>query len=130
MKKITVVGTGNVGATCLNEIARRDLCEELVAVDINEGATRGKALDMQQTAPIFGFNTRIVGAGNDYSQSAGSGIVVITAGLSRKPGRSYFDECENHEGCCHEPYEILAGYDNYRGYESVGCDDIRSVARE
>lgn len=91
MKKITVVGTGNVGATCLNEIARRDLCEELVAVDINEGATKGKSLDMQQTAPIYGFNTRVVGAGNDYSLSAGSGIVVITAGIPRKPGMSRDD---------------------------------------
>lgn len=91
MKKITVVGTGNVGATCLNEIARRDLCEELVALDINEGATQGKSLDMQQTAPILGFGTRIVGAGNDYSQSAGSGVVVITAGLPRKPGMSRDD---------------------------------------
>ncbi len=91
MKKITVVGTGNVGATCLNEIARRDLCEELVAVDINEGATKGKSLDMQQTAPIYGFSTRVMGAGNDYSKSAGSGIVVITAGLPRKPGMSRDD---------------------------------------
>lgn len=91
MKKITVVGTGNVGATCLNEIARRDLCEELVAVDINEGATKGKSLDMQQTAPIYGYSTRVVGAGNDYSLSAGSGIVVITAGIPRKPGMSRDD---------------------------------------
>lgn len=91
MKKITVVGAGNVGATCAHEIARRDLCGELVLIDVNEGASRGKALDMWQTSPLHSFNTRINGAGSDYSQTADSGVVVITAGLPRKPGMSRDD---------------------------------------
>jgi len=91
MKRITVIGAGNVGATCVNEIARRHLAEEVVVVDLNEGASKGKALDMWQTAPIQGFSTRIVGAGNDYSLTADSGVVVITAGLPRKPGMSRDD---------------------------------------
>lgn len=91
MKKITVVGAGNVGATCAHEVARRDLCEELVVIDLNEGASRGKSLDMWQTSPLHSFNTRMIGAGNDYAQTAGSGVVVITAGLPRKPGMSRDD---------------------------------------
>ncbi len=91
MKKITVVGAGNVGATCVNEVARRHLAEEVVVVDLNEGASKGKSLDLWQTAPIQGFSTRVTGAGNDYSLTEGSGVVVITAGLPRKPGMSRDD---------------------------------------
>lgn len=91
MKKISVVGVGNVGATVVNEVARRQLCQELVVVDVNEGATHGKSLDLWQTAPIQGFSTRVIGAGNDYTKTADSGVVVITAGLPRKPGMSRDD---------------------------------------
>ncbi len=91
MKKITVVGAGNVGATCVNEVARMQLAEQVVVVDLNEGAANGKALDLWETSPIHGFSTRLVGAGNDYSLTEGSEIVVITAGLPRKPGMSRDD---------------------------------------
>ncbi|PID90168.1 MAG: malate dehydrogenase [Bacteroidetes bacterium] len=91
MKKITVVGAGNVGATCVNEVARMQLAEQVVVVDLNEGAANGKALDLWETSPIQGFSTRLVGAGNDYSHTKGSEIVVITAGLPRKPGMSRDD---------------------------------------
>lgn len=91
VNKITVVGAGNVGATCAHEIARMDVCKELILVDVKEGVSQGKGLDMWQTAPILGFNTRIIGSTNDYSLTEGSEIVVITAGLPRKPGMTRDD---------------------------------------
>ena len=91
MKRITVVGAGNVGATCANEVARRSLAEEVVVVDLNEGASHGKSLDLWEAAPIQNISTQVVGVGNDYSRTAGSGVVVITAGLPRKPGMSRDD---------------------------------------
>ncbi|MFI3268708.1 MAG: malate dehydrogenase [Rikenellaceae bacterium] len=91
VNKVTVVGAGNVGATCAHEIARMDVCKEVVIVDVKEGVSQGKGLDMWQTAPILGFNTRITGSTNDYSLTAGSEIVVITAGLPRKPGMTRDD---------------------------------------
>ena len=84
--KITVVGAGAVGATCADNIARKELCEELVLLDIKEGLAEGKAQDMMQTAALLGFDTRITGSTNDYSKTAGSDVVVITSGLPRKPG--------------------------------------------
>jgi malate dehydrogenase len=84
--KITVVGAGAVGATVADNIARKELCEELVLVDIKEGLAEGKALDMMQTAALLGFDTKITGSTNDYSKTAGSGVVVITSGIPRKPG--------------------------------------------
>ena len=84
--KITVVGAGAVGATVADNIARKELCEELVILDIKEGLAEGKALDMTQTAALLGFDTRITGSTNDYSKTAGSSVVVITSGLPRKPG--------------------------------------------
>jgi malate dehydrogenase len=84
--KVTVVGAGAVGATCADNIARRELCEELVLLDIKEGLAEGKAQDMMQTAALLGFDTRITGSTNDYSKTAGSDVVVITSGLPRKPG--------------------------------------------
>lgn len=84
--KITVVGAGAVGATVADNIVRRELCEELVLLDIKEGLAEGKALDMTQTAALLGFDTRITGSTNDYSKTAGSGVVVITSGIPRKPG--------------------------------------------
>jgi malate dehydrogenase len=84
--KITVVGAGAVGATVADNIARKELCEELVLLDIKEGIAEGKALDMTQTAALLGFDTRITGSTNDYSKTAGSKVVVVTSGLPRKPG--------------------------------------------
>ncbi|HUQ65196.1 MAG TPA: malate dehydrogenase, partial [Flavitalea sp.] len=84
--KVTVVGAGAVGATCADNIARKELCEELVLLDIKEGLAEGKALDMTQTATLLGFDTRITGVTNDYSKTAGSDVVVITSGIPRKPG--------------------------------------------
>lgn len=84
--KVTVVGAGAVGATCADNIARKELCEELVLLDIKEGIAEGKAQDMMQTAALLHFDTKIVGSTNDYSKTAGSNVVVITSGLPRKPG--------------------------------------------
>jgi malate dehydrogenase len=84
--KVTVVGAGAVGATCADNIARKELCTELVLLDIKEGIAEGKAQDMMQTATLLGFDTRIVGSTNDYSKTANSDVVVITSGLPRKPG--------------------------------------------
>ncbi|HEY0897913.1 MAG TPA: malate dehydrogenase [Sphingobacteriaceae bacterium] len=84
--KITVVGAGAVGATCADNIARRELAEELVLLDIKEGFAEGKAQDMMQTAALLGFDTKITGSTNDYSKTAGSSVVVITSGIPRKPG--------------------------------------------
>jgi malate dehydrogenase len=84
--KVTVVGAGAVGATCADNIARKELCEELVLLDIKEGFAEGKAMDMMQTATLLGFDTKISGSTNDYSKTAGSDVVVITSGIPRKPG--------------------------------------------
>ena len=86
MSKITVIGAGNVGATCANVIAQKELANELVLLDIKEGISEGKALDMMQTATLLEFDTRIKGVTNDYSVTAGSDVVVITSGMPRKPG--------------------------------------------
>ena len=88
--KITVVGAGHVGATAAQGIARRHLAREVVMVDIIDGIPQGKGLDMYESSPIEGWDTRIVGS-NGYEASAGSEIVVITAGLARKPGMSRDD---------------------------------------
>lgn len=84
--KVTVVGAGAVGATCADNIARKELVEELVLVDIKEGFAEGKALDIMQTSSLLGFDTRVIGVTNDYSKTAGSDVVVITSGIPRKPG--------------------------------------------
>jgi malate dehydrogenase len=84
--KVTVVGAGAVGATCADNIARRELCSELVMLDIKEGISEGKALDLFQTSSLLGFDTKISGSTNDYSKTADSDVVVITSGIPRKPG--------------------------------------------
>ncbi len=91
MQKITVVGAGNVGSTCANVIAHKDLAKEVVLLDVKEGLAEGKALDIWQTAPINHFNTRVTGSTNDYLKTKGSGIIVITSGIPRKPGMSRDD---------------------------------------
>ncbi len=89
--KVTVVGAGAVGATCADNIARKELATELVLLDIKEGLAEGKAQDMMQTATLLGFDTRITGSTNDYSKTAGSDVVVITSGIPRKPGMTRED---------------------------------------
>ncbi len=91
MKKITVVGAGNVGATCANVLAHREIANQIVLLDIKEGIAEGKSLDIWQTAPINMYDTRVIGSTNDYSKTAGSDVVVITSGLPRKPGMSRDD---------------------------------------
>jgi malate dehydrogenase len=91
MKKITVIGAGNVGATVANVIAQRDLAREIILIDIKEGVAEGKALDIWQTSSINHFNTRVIGVTNDYLRTKGSGVVVITSGIPRKPGMSRDD---------------------------------------
>jgi len=91
MNKITVIGAGNVGATCANVIAHKELAHEVILVDIKEGLAEGKALDIWQTSSIDNFNSRVVGVTNDYLRTKGSGIIVITSGLPRKPGMSRDD---------------------------------------
>src|ERR1700759_272912 len=84
--KITVVGAGAVGATCADNIARKELAEELIMLDIREGFAEGKAIDMMQTSALLEFDTKIKGVTNDYAATADSEVVVITSGLPRKPG--------------------------------------------
>ncbi|MEY4203932.1 MAG: hypothetical protein RL013_1635 [Bacteroidota bacterium] len=90
MSKITVVGAGNVGATCANVLAHEDIVNEVVLIDIQGNMAKGKALDMWQQAPVDGYSTRVAG-GDDYALTAGSDIVIITAGIPRKPGMSRDD---------------------------------------
>ena len=84
--KVTIVGAGNVGATCADAIAYRRIASEIVLLDIREGFAEGKALDITQTQTTLGFNTKVVGSTNDYAKTAGSDVVVITSGVPRKPG--------------------------------------------
>lgn len=91
MNKITVIGAGNVGATCANVIAHKDMAREVVMLDIKEGVAEGKALDIWQTSSINNFNTRVRGYTNDYLKTKGSGIIVITSGIPRKPGMTRND---------------------------------------
>jgi malate dehydrogenase len=86
MTKVSVIGAGNVGATCAEYIAQRRIASEVVILDIKENFAEGKALDLMQTASLNGFNTRISGSTNDYAKTANSDVVVITSGIPRKPG--------------------------------------------
>ena len=84
--KVTIVGAGNVGATCADAIAYRRIASEIVLLDIKEGFAEGKALDIMQTQTTLGFNTKVTGVTNDYSKTAESAVVVITSGIPRKQG--------------------------------------------
>ena len=86
MSKVTVVGAGNVGATCANVLAFNEVADQVIMLDVKEGVAEGKALDMLQTAALLGFDSKIVGCTNDYAQTANSDVVVITSGIPRKPG--------------------------------------------
>jgi malate dehydrogenase len=98
MTKVTVVGAGNVGATCADVLAYREIAEQIVLVDIKEGVAEGKALDIWQKAPINQYDSRTVGSTNDYSKTANSDVVVITSGLPRKPGMTRDDLIETNAG--------------------------------
>lgn len=86
MSKVTVVGAGNVGATCANVLAINEIANEVVLLDVKEGVAEGKALDIMQTATLLDFDTRVIGCTNDYSYTANSDVVVITSGIPRRPG--------------------------------------------
>ncbi len=96
--KVTVVGAGNVGATCADVLAYREIANEVILVDIKEGVAEGKALDIWQKAPINLYDTRTVGVTNDYTKTANSDVVVITSGLPRKPGMTRDDLIETNAG--------------------------------
>ncbi|WP_101690548.1 malate dehydrogenase [Dysgonomonas massiliensis] len=86
MSKVTVVGAGNVGATCANVLAFKEIADEIIMLDVKEGVSEGKAMDMNQTVQLLGFDSRIKGVTNDYAATANSDVVVITSGIPRKPG--------------------------------------------
>jgi malate dehydrogenase len=88
MTKVTVVGVGNVGATCANVLAMKETASEVVLIDIKEGLAEGKVLDMFQTETLLDIDTKLTGVTGDYSKTAGSDVVVITSGIPRKPGMS------------------------------------------
>ena len=96
--KITVVGAGNVGATCADVLADREVAKEVILLDIKEGLAEGKALDVWQKAPVNVYDTRTIGVTNDYTRTAGSEVVIITSGLPRKPGMSRDDLIETNAG--------------------------------
>ena len=96
--KVTVVGAGNVGATCADVLAYREIANEIVVLDIKEGVAEGKSLDIWQKAPINQYDSHTVGVTNDYEATAGSEVVVITSGLPRKPGMSRDDLIETNAG--------------------------------
>ena len=97
VNKITVVGAGNVGATAAQRIAEKELARTVVMVDVAEGIPQGKGLDQWESAPIEGFDSRVIGT-NSYDETAGSDIVVITAGIARKPGMSRDDLLNTNAG--------------------------------
>lgn len=108
--KVTVVGAGNVGATCADVLAYREVANEIVLVDIKEGLAEGKALDVWQKAPIDLYDSRTVGVTNDYARTAGSSVVVITSGLPRKPGMSRDDLIGTNAGIVKSVTENIVKY--------------------
>jgi malate dehydrogenase len=98
--KITVIGAGNVGATTAQRLAEKDFCD-IVLVDIVEGMPQGKALDIMQSGPVCGYDSKVTGT-NDYGETAGSGIVIVTSGLPRKPGMSRDDLLKVNAGIVQE----------------------------
>lgn len=110
MNKITVIGAGNVGATCANVIAHKDLAAEVVLLDVKEGLAEGKALDIWQTSSINHFNTRVTGSTNDYLKTKGSGVIVITSGIPRKPGMTRDDLIKTNAAIVKEVTEKAIKY--------------------
>jgi len=110
MNKITVIGAGNVGATVANVVAQKDLANEVVLLDIKEGLAEGKALDIWQSSSILHFNTRVTGCTDDYEKTKGSGIIVVTSGLPRKPGMSRDDLIKTNANIVKEVTEKAIKY--------------------
>jgi malate dehydrogenase len=108
--KVTVVGAGNVGATCAQIVAAKNIVQQVVLIDIKEGLSEGKSLDLWQTAPINEYDTRLTGFTNDYSKTAGSEVVVITSGLPRKPGMSRDDLISINAGIVKSVTENVVKY--------------------
>jgi len=108
--KVTVVGAGNVGATCADVLAYREVANEVILVDIKEGVAEGKALDIFQKSPITMYDTRTIGVTNDYSRTANSDVVVITSGLPRKPGMSRDDLIATNAGIVKSVTENVVKY--------------------
>ncbi|HEX8904238.1 MAG TPA: malate dehydrogenase [Longimicrobiaceae bacterium] len=107
MDRITVVGAGNVGATAAQRVAEKELAREVVLIDVVEGIPQGKGLDQWQSAPIEGFDSRVIGS-NGYEESAGSGIYIVTAGIARKPGMSRDDLLNTNAGIVRQVSENIA----------------------
>jgi malate dehydrogenase len=107
VNKITVVGAGNVGATAAQRVAEKELARTVVLVDIAEGIPQGKGLDQWQSAPIEGFDSRVIGT-NGYDETAGSEVVIITAGIARKPGMSRDDLLNTNAGIVKQVSEQIA----------------------
>ena len=107
MSKVTVVGAGNVGATCANVIATREIADEVVLLDIKEGVAEGKMLDIFQTATLMDFDTKLTGVTNDYAATAGSDVVVITSGMPRKPGMTREELIGVNAGLQRRPFRIV-----------------------
>src|SRR3546814_2129955 len=124
--KITVVGAGNVGATCANVIAHKELANEVVLLDIKEGVAEGKSLDMWQTAPINMYDTRLIGSTNDYAKTAGSEVVVITSGLPRKPGMSRDDLIATNAGIVRSVTENIIQHSRSEEHTS----ELKSLMRK
>ncbi len=108
--KVTVVGAGNVGATCAQIVAEKNIVQEVVLIDIKEGLSEGKSLDLWQTAPVNEYDTRLSGSTNDYEKTAGSEVVVITSGLPRKPGMSRDDLISINAGIVKSVTENVVKY--------------------
>ena len=128
VNKITVVGAGNVGATAAQRVAEKQLARTVVMVDVVEGIPQGKGLDQWQSAPIEGFDSRIVGT-NGYAETAGSDIVIITAGIARKPGMSRDDLLNTNAGIVKSvsggDQEDVARRDRHRGLQPARRDVLR-----
>ncbi len=108
--KITVIGAGNVGATCADVLATREIAKEIVLLDIKEGVAEGKALDIWQKAAILNYDSKTVGVTNDYSKTANSDVVVITSGLPRKPGMTRDDLINTNAGIVQSVTENVVKY--------------------
>ena len=138
--KVSVIGAGNVGATVANVLAHKDFLKEVVLLDIKEGVSEGKSLDMWETSPINMYSTIVRGVTNDYSATAGSDVTVITSGIPRKPGMSRDDLISTNAGIVksvteqvikHSPNTIIIIVSNpldvmsYAAYMTAGIDSKR-----
>ena len=138
--KVTVVGAGNVGATCANVLASNEVANEIILLDIKEGVAEGKALDIWETSPIEMYDSRTIGVTNDYAATAGSEVVVITSGLPRKPGMSRDDLIATNAGIVkmvteniikHSPDAIIIIVSNpldvmtYQAFKVAGIDSSK-----